>query len=153
MTNPYATPRSTGIPTSQATIASVIRMWMALVGSLVATVPVGLVINLILFDIESIRLNDETAYFWFASSVIASLVCSSATARLTTLRLTSLHFWIVYQLGWLAYLLSGGIGESYNQITSVLYLWTPFIVPAIVAVVAPFFNASPSHAAAPQAGG
>ncbi|MCC9604224.1 hypothetical protein LOC67_27030 [Stieleria sp. JC731] len=128
---------------SQVTIYATIRKWAALFASLIATIPIGLAIDLILVELNLIHFNDRTAIYWAVSSITASLICSSVTAWLTTPRLNWYQFWLTYQFGWLIYFFSGGIGQSHNQTTSILYLSIPFIVPAIVAMVAPLFNTRP----------
>lgn len=139
-------PPSSYIATPQIPIHAMIREWAALFASLAATIPVGLAIDLILSDVDLIHFNDRTGIYWAVSSILASLICSSVTAWLTAPRLTWYQFWLTYQLGWLIYFFSGGIGPSYNQTTSILYFGIPFIVPVIVAMVAPLFNTRPRTA-------
>lgn len=146
MMSPYAPSSSSHLAAPRETIYATIRKWAALVASLAATIPIGLAIDLILFDVDLMHFNDRTAIYWAVSSILASLICASVTAWLTAPRLTWYQFWLTYQFGWLIYFFSGGIGPSHNQTTSILYLWTPFIVPAIVAMIAPIFNTRPRAA-------
>jgi hypothetical protein len=142
MTNPYAPPPSSRFAESHSPIYAVIRKWTALVGSLVATVPVGLAINLVLFDIDFMHGSggsERTAYYWAASFIFASLLCSSVAARFSSSRLSAFHFWAIYQLGCLLYW-AVGIGTINSKIPDRIYFWCPFVVPLLVAAVAPVFN-------------
>ena len=133
--NPYTPPQSDRLTKSR----SAVYMVAILIGSLVATVPVGMAISILLYDadFEQLRSNG-TAYYWVASSVLASIACSSVAAFFTIPRLNWLHFWLVYQAGWLVYYFIG-IGSTSSRLYSLIYFWTPIFVPAIVASVAQLF--------------
>ena len=131
--NPYTPPQTPRLRKSRSA-AYVAAM---LVGSLIATVPVGMAINIVLYDIDFMPSN-RTAVYWATSSVVASIVCSSVAAMLTIRELNWLHFWFVYQAGWLAYC-STGLGVTSSRLDSAIYFWTPFVVPAIVASITLLF--------------
>jgi hypothetical protein len=140
MTAPYAPPPYQ-YDESQYGILFAIRRWAWAIASLVATVPVGFAINPLLIDLMPGRSGMErTAYAWAASSILASMICSIATAWLSASRIAWYHFFVAYQVGWLIYSQIGVGGADYGTIPNSIYFGTPFILPAIVAFVVASFN-------------